>query len=246
MLFARYAYPPNELGYCGPPGAAALVTGFDPVDVERRARQFEGAWCYLEMLAEACGVADPLDERVVRAYWTGGPELDVVDSAALVDRLEERFRGQVGGTWRLAAERAIAHHSFQVFEVYPWVGLLVGPASDTALSVLQKCRIRVGEVTGVDGESVEVLSHPLVGPGPEIGRGPARSERARWSVDGESLIEQPEPGDLVALHWDWVCEVISPDQAAQVHRLEDQHLLRIRQSHDGGPAPQAREPAGDR
>ena len=24
LLFARYAYPPNELGYCGPDGAGAL------------------------------------------------------------------------------------------------------------------------------------------------------------------------------------------------------------------------------
>src|SRR5688572_10653564 len=54
-LFARYAYPPNERGSCGPPqsrtvfeyGVAAVV---DP-GLEQLARQFSGAWPYLEFIA---------------------------------------------------------------------------------------------------------------------------------------------------------------------------------------------------
>jgi hypothetical protein len=52
-LFARYAYPPNELGYCGPDGAAAMLDPDRPAEIARRARQFEGAWSYLEFLAAA-------------------------------------------------------------------------------------------------------------------------------------------------------------------------------------------------
>ena len=47
------------------------------------------------------------------------------------------------------------------------------------------------------------------------------TERARWSTDGLTLIEPPRVGDLVSLHWDWVCEVISPDQAETVRRFEE-------------------------
>ena len=61
---------------------------------------------------------------MVEAYWVGSDLLDQVDPGALVGRLTDRFRGQVGGTWREAAARAMPHHSFQVFEVYPWAGLL--------------------------------------------------------------------------------------------------------------------------
>ena len=48
-------------------------------EIARRARQFDGAWAYLESIARAAGIADPLDERVVEAYWIGNDLLDRVD-----------------------------------------------------------------------------------------------------------------------------------------------------------------------
>ena len=97
VRFARYAYPPNALGYCGPAGSEALLAPDATDEIERRARHFEGAWSYLEVLAEATGL-DPLDDEVVEAYWVGSDLLDEVDPGALVARLRERFRGQPGGT----------------------------------------------------------------------------------------------------------------------------------------------------
>ena len=37
-LFARYAFPPNELGYCGPPDASVLLHGDYPVGLAAHAR----------------------------------------------------------------------------------------------------------------------------------------------------------------------------------------------------------------
>ena len=37
VLFARYAYPPNELGYCGPDDAAAILRPGATADIGRRA-----------------------------------------------------------------------------------------------------------------------------------------------------------------------------------------------------------------
>jgi hypothetical protein len=221
VRFAQYAYPPNELGYCGPAGAAAMLEPEATDDIARRARCFEGAWTYLEVLAEATGHTDPLDVAVVDAYWLGSPLLAEVDPALLVARLEERFVGQVGGTWREASGRALPHHSFQVFEVYPWAGLLRdGRPPGPAVHVLDRCRIRVGEVVAVDGEAVEVVCRPLVWDGVGLREGAPVSERARWSVDGSSLIEAPAAGDTVALHWDWVCDVVSLTQARRLADLE--------------------------
>ena len=107
-MFARYAYPPNALGYCGPAGAEAMLRGDATADIARRARRFEGAWSYLEFLASSAGIADPLDERVVEAYWVGDDLLAGVSSAALVSFLTTRFAGQSGGTWQDAADRALA------------------------------------------------------------------------------------------------------------------------------------------
>ncbi len=227
LRFARYAYPPNALGYCGPAGAHALLDG--TVDeIGRRARQFEGAWAYLEFLADVLGGRDPLADDVVEAYWVGADVVETLDPKALVNRLEAGFPGQVGGTWRSATARARAHHSFQVFEVYPWAGMLrQGRTPGPAVNVLDRCRIRTATVTAVDGEHVDVTSVSLQWHEPHLIPMAPAPGRAQWSVNGASLIAAPQIGDVVALHWDWVCEVLTPAQAATIERFEHEQRVAI-------------------
>jgi Family of unknown function (DUF6390) len=220
VLFARYAYPPNALGYCGPDGAGAMLRPGAAAEIERRARQFEGAWSYLELIAECSDIADPLDERVVEAYWVGNDLLDLVEPDDLVARLSDRFRGQLGGTWREASDRARAHHSFQVFEVYPWAGLLGSAGTPTAVNVLDRCRIRAGRVIEVAGEQAVVESRPLSWDGGALAVSSAHQERVGWSVDGLSLVDGLSAGDRVALHWDWVCDVLTEDQVLRIEAAE--------------------------
>jgi hypothetical protein len=137
-----------------------------------------------------------------------------------VDRLLDQFRGQNGGTWREASGRAIAHHSFHVFDVYPWARMLVSNGNPTALSVLDQCRIRTGLVLHLEGEAATVQSRPLVWDGSAMVIGPMRHEVVRWSTDGMSLIDGPSRGDRVALHWDWVCDVLTDEQCTRVESLE--------------------------
>lgn len=64
-LFARHAYPPNALGYCGPADSQGLLEraggdGPDPAGVAALARQLAGAWPYLCLIARANGLRDPL------------------------------------------------------------------------------------------------------------------------------------------------------------------------------------------
>jgi hypothetical protein len=226
LLFARYAYPPNELGYCGPDGASALLRADVPDEIVRRARHFEGAWSYLEFIARSAGIADPLDEAVVEAYWIGNDLLDRVASEQLVTFLRDRFAGQVGGTWNDADARAIPHHSFHVFEVYPWAGLLRRTGNPAAVTVLDRCRIRSGVVRDVHGETATVASRPLVWDGGVLAAGPVCDEVVSWSVDGLSLLPGLTPGDRVALHWDWICDVITAEQAACIESFEQRHLGR--------------------
>ena len=232
QLFARYAYPPNELGYCGPDDASVLLR-HGSLDAEQEiaqhARQFEGAWPYLEIIASAAGIVDPLDVRVVEAYWIGNELLDNVDPESLVAQLQERFVGQTGASW----VPGLAHHSFHVFAVYPWVGLLrrgtgtgTGTGNDVALSVLEQCRIRWGEVVAVQGERVQVLSQPLTLADGALALGAAREESAAWSVQGRSLLGSVTVGDHVALHWDWVCDVLSSQQLTALEQRSADQLRR--------------------
>lgn len=233
-MFARYAYPPNALGYCGPADAAVLLDGATDERIAQHASAFEGAWAYLELIAAAAQIRDPLDARVVEAYWLGNDLLDEIDPAALMAQLQQSLPAQAGATWLPGR----AHHSYHVFAVYPWVGLLARDVGNGApLRVLQQCRIRWGEVVAVEGERARIRSQPLVYRDGVLDLGPAREESAAWAVEGHSLLPAPvdgapriAPGDQVAMHWDWVCDVLAPAQTAALAARSAEQLARTNEA----------------
>jgi len=235
LLFARYAYPPNELGYCGPDEPGELLERVSAPSGSLRAEQglrrlatgFEGAWPYLELIAAANGLTDPLDRRVVEAYWIGNSLLDRVSPGLMVRSLEDRFRRRVGGSWdRLVATAvgASPHHSFHVFGIYPWVGLLRGGRVEEPLRVLDRCRIRAGQVVSVDGDSAVVESRPLEWDGRVLREGEPRPETVVVGAAGRSLAGALVPGEWCTLHWDWVCQRVGPHQVAALRGRSAQQL----------------------
>ena len=148
LLFARYAYPPNALGLCGADtprtlleyGAARASDG----GLAELARTFDGAWPYLELIAGANGIADPLDPRVVEAYWVGNALLDRVrPGRARAPRrraLPRPARARRRARRRRRRGRRVPHHCFHVFAVYPWLGLLRTGRRRRAARILDQCR----------------------------------------------------------------------------------------------------------
>ena len=198
ILFARYAYPPNERGYCGPPqhqtlleyGASGVVDG----GLVELAQAFEGAWPYLQFIAATTGIADPLDRRVVEAYWIGSDLLDRIDFKLFGDSLLDRFRPRAGSNWGYLAEAipagVVPHHAFHVFGIYPWVGLLGSDHGDHPLQILDRCRIRWGRVVSSDGDQVIVESQPLQWDGRSLTLG-APVDRTRDSGHRRVRVRRP-------------------------------------------------------
>jgi Family of unknown function (DUF6390) len=232
-LFARYAYPPNALGYCGPGDPGGLLeegATFDPRgdgetpkdlltatrEIADRARSFEGAWPYLQLIAGANGIPDPLDRSVVEAYWVGNPLLDAVTPKLLGGSIESRFRRRSGRAWERLAEVFPAasrpHHSFHVFAIYPWIGLLRAGHVDEPLRVLDQCRVRWGLVEEVHGDVALVRSRPLTWHAGKLGYGPARLETATLASSGLGFVAGLRPGEWVSLHWDWVSDRLTQRQ----------------------------------
>jgi hypothetical protein len=232
-LFARYAYAPNHLGYCGPADTAVLfemaATGRTETDVAGIAARFSGAWPYLVVLAELTGILDPLDERVVRAYWTGGPLLDSVDRSAFGRKLIERISAAGAGrywahlTMDLLPEAAPTH-AFHVFGVYPWSRLLTAETSGPALHVLDSCRISWGQVVSADDDRAVVRARHLTWDGRALGLGAERVEVVRLTEDGRGFVADPRPGEWLALHWGWACDRLSDDELAYLQRSTDWQL----------------------
>jgi hypothetical protein len=225
VLFARYAYAPNELGYCGPAETRALfelgVTGRTDADVVAIARRFSGAWPYAALLAELAGIDDPLDDEVMRAYWTGSPLLDEIDSVDFGRKLLELIGARAGQYWQHVSDdllpEAAPTHGFHVFGVYPWTRLLA-ELPEHALHVLDNCRVRWGRVVDVDVDHVVVLSRRLTWNGCAIGLAAPAPERVRLAVAGRGFVADATAGDLLALHWDSVCERLDADQLAHLRR----------------------------
>lgn len=246
ILFARFAYPPNELGYCGPADHRALLdygaAGVTDLGLVQLAQAFAGAWPYLELIASSTGIPDPLDRRVVEAYWLGTSLLDTIDITKFGNSLMERFRRRAGSSWGYLAEAipvgAVPSHSFHVFGVYPWVGLLHSGKADTPLEILERCRIRWGQVVSSEGDTVTVLSRPLTFDGSRIGLGDNRMETARRSVTGIGFLDDFRPGEWVALHWGWVCDRLSRRQLADLRRstLRQLEITNNRVRHPGPAA----------
>jgi hypothetical protein len=244
VLFAQYAYAPNALGYCGPgdPGALleAATTEGSLRELAHRARQFEGAWPYLELLAGANRIADPLDRRVVEAYWVGNELTARVTAPLLAASLQDRFAARAGRQFAPLAEAAfaggVAQHSFHVFAVYPWFGLLRAGRDEPALEVLERCRIRWGRVLSVEGDLVSVASQPLEFVGSRLTLGAERTEVVRRSLSGVGFATDLGEGDVVSLHWDWVCDRLSPASLGWLRASTWQNLKAVNGLGAPGPA----------
>ena len=114
------------------------------------------------------------------------------------------------------------HHSFHVFGVYQWVGLLGDDRkADRALTVLDRCRIRWGQVTAVEGDQVKVSSRPLLWDGRYLTLGEPVPETARSSV---TALAGLTAGDWVSLHWDWICDRLTERQLRALRGYTMRHL----------------------
>jgi hypothetical protein len=238
LLFARYAYPPNALGYCGADETRTLLeygsARASDGGLAELARTFEGAWPYLTLIAGANGVADPLDRRVVEAYWVGNELLDRVTPDALARHVEDRFRGRIGRSWEHLLDAvgagAVPHHSFHVFAVYPWLGLLRTGIVHEPLHVLDRCRTTPAVVQAVDGDSARVLLRPLLWNGRTLELGRHVSRDVRWRDNGYGLVDGLRSGDRVSLHWDFACDRLTARAARALERATSRALSAVNRS----------------
>jgi hypothetical protein len=225
VLFARYAYGPNRLGLCGPDDAESLFGAAGDGSNERELRElalgFEGAYPYLELIAHANAIEDPLDRRVIEAYWLGSPLLESVSADLLGESLRTRFRPRLGRpAWKWlessAPSGAKPVHAFHVLDVFPKVGFMRSDQADRVLETMDSCRIRWGRVRGRAGDTLVVNSVPLVLVDGKLTFGPPRIEQVTGWRDGHGFLGDVRPDDVVSLHWGWACDVLDADQVGRL------------------------------
>lgn len=227
VLFGRYAFPPNRLGYCGPDDSVALLeyvseqrTDRGLVELERR---FVGAYPYLQLIAQANNIPDPFDRRVVEAYWIGNACLARVTPAAFGESLSERFADRMSRNtfgW-LAGKLALGakpHHNFHVFDVYTRAGLMNDRAAPVLLETMDNCRISWGEVAAIEGAELVVERPALTLINGKLALSEPQPRRVLRQIDGRGFAEDVQPGDYVSVHWNWACDVLTPGALARLMR----------------------------
>ena len=218
QLFVKYALPPNVLGYCGPKflthNKSALL-------------QFEGAVPYLRLIASANGIKDEFDGRVVEAYWLGNNLLEKVSDKNLYDNVANRFKKRTGTKdwfWLVSESipKAKPHHVFHVFDVYRRAGLLRSGIKNNILDTIENCRIGWGRVIEINPSAnsgqalvectpIEFKENNLC-----LGK---KTTKKTYLLDPSIKI-----GDDVSLHWNYICDKITPRQKKNLTYWTKFHL----------------------
>jgi Family of unknown function (DUF6390) len=233
QLFARYAFMPNRLAYCGPDDNRALfdycVAGVTDAGLRGLLRKFTGAMPYLQLIAQCNAIPDPFDARVVEAYWLGNELLQRVEARSLYNSLRARFGQQMRARdLELVLGKAPAgahpHHSFHVLEVCPRHGW------PQALPFMDNCRIAWGKVISADGSTLTVEVLPLLIAGHHLVLGPPERRTVNRAFDGKGFVGTARTGEWVSIHWSWACQVLSPRQVANLERWTRYHLDIVNQT----------------
>jgi hypothetical protein len=215
---ARYGFGPNRLHLCGPDANrdvfAYLEAGVSDPGLQYLLKGFSTLYPYLQEIAQANGIADPFDDRVVEAYWVGNALLEVVPQQRfyrhLRDSLDLKRKYPAREFSQLVAklgQGARMHHNVHVLNAYKRTG---HDAKLHTLESMDACRVSWGKVIKVEGPTVTVERQPLVQQERKFSLGSAVALKIRRRLEEDGSLDDLKVGDTVTIHWGVICEVIRP------------------------------------
>jgi hypothetical protein len=220
---SRYSLPSYSLGYCGPQDRKSrkalldYTTGKNISEKVVRSifGKFEAAYEYYQLIAKKNNIADPLDEKVVKAFWVGNSLLDRVDEQDLKNLILTGFMQPGLLSKEVAAEKAaqvpagsVPHHSFHVLIL----GAVTGRIKLQG-ELLDLCRIGWGPVLEVKRKKLKIKYKPLI-IGKKYGLGKEVEKEIEWN---QKIVPEVKIGDWVSFHWAQACEVLTTQE---VNNLE--------------------------
>lgn len=221
---SRYSFGPNRLHYCGPDAnremLAYLKEDTSDLGLAFLLRQFKTLFPYLKLIAEANGIKDYFDQRVVEAYWIGNKLLDRVGPQKLYQNLTEEhgLKKKLGIKRFVSIENkiekgALPHHSFHVFNIWKRTGNL---EIKHTLESMNECRVSWGLVQSCNGPFINVSYEPLCTDGYKLFLGEPMPRKIVRHLDSSSDIGDLKTGDTISIHWGVPCEVLSPKEVANL------------------------------
>lgn len=228
---ARYAFGPNRLHLCGPNANEELLFYLLESDLAKRLdillRQFQTMFPYLRAIAEANGIVDLFDDRVVEAYWLGNKLLENVSQRNFYRHLEDGLKLKKSLSPQDFAEAAgkigagaKMHHSFHVFNIWHSKNL----ADPKILAEIDSCRVSWGKITAINGPAIEVKTQPLaINARGDLTLGKLTTKKIYRKLSDDDMLEA-KIGDTISLHWDVPCEILTPRQVKNLKKYTRQSL----------------------
>ncbi len=220
---AIYAYPPCSLKLCGQRDQESskilfqfLTNNSSKLEpkVINILKKFEAAFPYYQLIAKKNNIDNPLNERVVEAYWIGNELLEHNYQNDLQQLILNDFCQPGLLSTQRAKEKAaevpadaIPHHSFHVLILGSVTGRV--QFSDRLFDL---CCVNSGKIIEVNSDSVIIAYSPLLYRQGKFNYGAITKREIDWN----KLITPPlKVGQLVTTHWNQVCEIV--DQITAKH-----------------------------
>lgn len=238
LLFGKYAFAPNILQYCGPKDNKTFLEILKDYPKEKAGKknklaeefkylslQFYGAVPYLKLIAGANGIKDFFNIKVVEAYWLGNNLLRNVSVNNLYCHIEKRFSKRMRvKDWQSMKNTEIINkakpfHNFHVFNIYSRVGLIRSGAYGNILKTMDNCRINWGKVKEISNGNAVIEYSPLefnnLG---DLGLG-EKTVKKFYFLDNSI-----KKGDDVSLHWNFICNKLTPQQKSNLSYWTNYHI----------------------
>jgi len=217
---ARYAYSPNQLGYCGPDKNNNLQeyisSNVQDAGLKEILVDFQTLKPYLTFISQANRIPDAFNQRVVEAYWIGNSLLQNIsandfyrylnDGLSLPKKLNRKSLNYLYDKLPLGAK---PHHSFHVLNIFRRTGHL---SIEHTVETMDNCCINWGRVMKIKPSRLLVQYRPLVLEQGKLAKGDFCQKEISHLMNCQSAPSKLEEGNLVTFHWNAVCEKIDPIQ----------------------------------
>lgn len=246
LFHAKHAYMPNVLGYCGPEERGRILRGIENGEAGEGLvtvlKDFEAAYPFLKLIARNTG-KEAFDYSVSEAYWIGNGLLERVPPSDFHGFAQRELKGmgneRTKGVLRRLEGPALPHHSFYVMCTYAVAGPGNGPdlsneASRKISALIDSCRISWGRVVQVGSDDLKVELKPLVVDGGRLGLARPTIKRVKYNADVKPF-DAIKPGDVVSVHWNYACDVLTVKQARNIRKYTEADLALVNSLNRAAP-----------
>ncbi len=222
----RYAFMPNYFSYCGPDKNNTLfeycaANYYEPT-LNKILSEFEVMHPYLKLIARNNKIKDEFSPEVVEAYWLGNSLTEGVNIRNLYRHFTEDKnlkskikKSTIEKVLGYIPERTKPHHNFHVMNIWLRAGKL---NIKHTLKSIDECRISWGKVRQVKKNSLIVEYQPLIIVNDQLQLGEIIDREVLTQFDDKGFVKDLKIGDIVTIHWGWVCEKINNAQLANLQK----------------------------